>query len=69
MFSRLLICNIWRVGSSPVQSLNGIRTVPFLVTQQRSFGILSSIRDNVNEKMEEKKQKTAGLVNLHGIDP
>lgn len=68
MFSRLLICNVWRVGYSPIHSLNAIRTVPSLITQQRSFGIFSSIRDNVNEKMEEKKQKTAGLVNIHGTN-
>lgn len=40
---------------------NAIRTGAVVGIQQRGFGLFSSIRENVNDKMEEKKKKTAGL--------
>ena len=40
---------------------NAIRAGAVVGVQQRSFGLFSSIRENVSDKMEEKKKKTAGL--------
>ena len=60
MLSRLTVSSVWRVSSLVLPSLSRLSGVPSFLPQQRSFGVFSSIRDNVNAKMKEKQQKTAG---------
>lgn len=60
MLSRLTVSSVWRVYSPLLPSLSRLAGLPSFLPQQRSFGVFSSIRDNVNAKMKEKQQKTAG---------
>ena len=61
MFSRLVTVGFKRIPAitSPVYN-TGLQAAS-LLAPQRSFGVFSSIRNNMSEKLEEKKQKNQGL--------
>ena len=64
MFARIIATSIRKLPTtvtrvSPVVNNNVAN--PLVWAPQRSFGVFSSIKENLNEKIEEKKQKNQGL--------
>ena len=64
MFARIIATGIRKLPTtvarvSPV--VNNNVASPLFWAPQRSFGVFSSIKQNLNEKIEEKKQKNQGL--------
>lgn len=60
MSARLLCCGFCRAaGTLAPQSLKF--GLAHLGVQQRSFGVFSSIRENLTDKVEQKKQKEMGI--------
>ena len=62
MFARLMVYSSRMASIASFPSMRAIRTNTSIGIQQRNFGIFSSIRENVNDKLEEKKKKTQGLI-------
>lgn len=62
MFARLMVHSSRMAAIASFPAMNAIRASTSIGMQQRSFGIFSSIRENVNDKLEEKKKKTQGLI-------
>ena len=60
MLSRVIAVCSRRVPSMIVPVYNNGLQLSSGTICQRSFGVFSSIKENLNEKMEEKKQKTQG---------
>lgn len=60
MLSRLVISGSRRVSAFVAPAFGNGLSLPSVVIPQRSFGVISSIRSNLNDKMEEKKQKNQG---------
>ena len=62
MFAKLMVRSYRMASVASFPAMNAIRASTSIGIQQRNFGVFSSIRENVNEKLEEKKKKTAGLI-------
>ena len=56
MFSKLLV---WS-SQGLARTITASACIPSVFVQQRSFGVFSAIKDNLNEKVEQKKQREIG---------